>query len=236
MNTTQAPKQPHFHLSFDQVCDSALLSAERMAEVEAEIERRISIPQDSQGRPIETARLADLSPWPRHLYPRMDHEPIWEYMRREILAVVLTEAERKMLDKYGLSAAGRRKNCERWERATKIPGDQWKGFVTDGETYWCSVGVFRLEEYGGDDDPGRTWPIILWAAIPERVITGRDVADVFESQMCDRGWEDMDVNDLNGVEALQAALDAFVEANSTVVSYKPDYTRAIIVEPQPVTT
>ncbi len=225
-------KQPRFYLSLDQVRDSRLLSAERMTAVEAEIERRISTPRDEQGRPIESARLADLSPWPRMLYPRMDHDQNWLYIRREILAIVLTEEEREMLDKHAFDAATARKEREAFEKATKIPAADWKGWVFDGDRYHASYEDYadHCADMVGDEEMGfNDHTQILWAAQAEQVITDRDVADVFECQMSDRGWDDMETSDLNGVEELQAALDAFVKANETVVSYHPDYTKAIIV-------
>ena len=233
MTTTpeSLPKQPHFYLSLDQVRESGLLSPERMAAVEAEIERRISIPRDEQGRPIETARLADLSPWPRYLYPRMDHDPNWLYIRREIMAVVLTEQEREFLDKHALSAASARRNEAAFEKARKVLASEWDGWVTDGDNYWESVEAYMDANADRLLDDGEPYTHKhLWAAKPRQVIVGRDVTDVFESQMCDRGWDDMDVDDLNGVAELQKALDAFVEANRSVISYSVDYGVAVMLD------
>ncbi len=225
-------KQPSFYLSLDQVRDSGLLSAERMAEVEAEIERRISIPQDTQGRPIESARLADLSPWPRMLYSRMQHDENWLYIRREILAIVLTETEREMLNKHATGVIDDKREATAFAKAQKIKAADWAGGVFNGDTYHSSYDDFvsSCEDAVSDEEMGyNDHPAYLWAAKGQPVIAGHDVADVFECQMADRGWEDMDLHDLHGVEELQAALDAFTKANESVVAYHPDYSKAILV-------
>lgn len=234
--TTDTAPLPSFYLSLDQVRESQLLTPERMAAVEAEIESRISMPQDTEGRPIETARLADMSPWPRLLFARLDHEHHWEYMHRHLLAVVLTEEERKLLDRHALSAASSRRDKERFAKATKVSAADWKGWVTDGDDYYESVddyvdrwisgmGYSLPTELTVDD-----FPKYLWTAKPEQIIQATDVADVFENQMEDRGWEDCSVDDLEGVADLQAALDRFVAANAAIISHRMDYSTAILLD------
>ena len=44
-------------------------------------------------------------------------------------------------------------------------------------------------------------------------------------------WEDAAVDDLNGVDELQTAVDAFNEANKSVTVWMVDCSTAILVEP-----
>lgn len=225
---TDLTQRPRFYLSLDQVRESQLLTPARLAAVEAEIESRISIPQDPQGRPIENARLADHSPWPRMLYPRMDHESNWDYMRRELLAVVLTEGERQVLDRHALSAAQGKREIAAFAKATKIKDLDYEGGVYWGDTYYPSIDEF-YDNTIDDVDKGCP-PEYVWAARPQQVITSRmNVADITENEICDRGWEEMSVDDLEGVTELQAALDVFVAANAAIVSYQPDHKTAVLL-------
>jgi hypothetical protein len=45
-------------------------------------------------------------------------------------------------------------------------------------------------------------------------------------------WEDAELGDLNGVDELQAAIDAFNKANRPVVCWMVDYSTAILIEPR----
>ena len=233
--TADTPPPPSFYLSLDQVRDSGLLTPARLAAVEAEIERRISVPQDTEGRPIESARLADCSPWPRMLYTRLDHESGWNYMRRELLAIVLTEEERQFLDKHALSAASQRRDEAAFTKAVHVAAADWDGWVCDGDSYYENVEDY-LDRWVSDQEEGGPieavlvgLPRYLRAAIPESVIQELDVARVVERQLDERGWEDCSTDDLEGVADLQAALDRFVEANAAIISHRMDRKTAILL-------
>jgi hypothetical protein len=235
------PKLPSFYLSCEQVRDSSLLSPERWTELNAEIDRRISMPRDELGQVITSHRLADLSPYGRYLYPYMPHCPNWEYVRSQVLTAILTDDERKMLKDHAFEASCARKEEERFAKAEKILEENWMGGVFLGDTFYPSTEDFRdtwvcEHDFTPYDEPVEDkdrwveeFPQYLWAARPQRVIPELDVADVVEHYVCDRGWLDMDTDDLNGVEALQSALDAFTKANEEVLSYEVDCTKAILL-------
>lgn len=223
--------KPYCSYSIDQVRDSGLLSTARMEAITAEIESRISEPRTADGRPITSAKLATFPDGALMLYPRMDHDSEGDYIRRELLGSILTAAELKLVNDQchaGWTAAA---DAKRFEKATKL--DSWDGWVTDGSHYWSDVETYldeRGDELGGAEEQPST-PPYLWVAAPQQVITHLDVSDVTEHLVCDRGWENMGVDDLEGVKDLQAALDAFVKANETTISYTPDYSRAVLLEP-----
>ena len=188
MTTTANP--PLLYPDLDAIRDSGLLSPERVAELAAAVEARISIPQDTQGRPIESARLADMSPWPRLLYSRMQHEADWEYMRRSLLAVVLTADELELVNKHAHAFADRERDKKRFEAAAKVAAADWKGWVCDGDEYYESVDhlvehwadLVERGEMGYNDHPA-----YVWGALPVQIIQEFTVADAIESQIDDRG-------------------------------------------------
>ena len=141
MSTPSADKRPAFYLSFEQVRDSGLLSPERLAELTAEIDRRLTTPFDSKGNPIETARLADLSPYPSYLYLRADRNPEdpWGYPRREILSVILTDEERELLNTHAFDAQRVRREIELFNKARKVPEGEWGDGVFHGDDYYSST-------------------------------------------------------------------------------------------------
>lgn len=208
-----------------QVRESGLLTAERMAEVSREIDARISPCFDREGREIPQARLADCG---RHkgrlLFARFDYATAEEYMRREIMSGVLTDDELKLINDQCTGAHQAAQDAERFDKAEKV--EAWDGGAFWGDDYFSSMDELCDRIVSDGDD----WPKYVWAAEPRVVIDGLRVSDVVEHQMCDRGWEDMDMHDLHGVDELQAALDKFTEANKGVMSYEPNYKKAILMD------
>ncbi len=213
--------KPSCTYSLDQVRESGLIPAARMIEVVAEIESRIEKCYDAQKREIDNCALAVFPSGKRWIYPRMDHDPKGDFIRRELLGEVLTETELKLINDRCHVSWSENAEAKRFETATKL--DSWDGWVTNDDDYWESVEDYLDME--GDDDP----PEYLWVAEPQEVIPSLDVGDVVEHWISDRGWEEMETDDLNGVKELQAALDAFVEMNKGVVSYRPDYKRCVLL-------
>jgi hypothetical protein len=219
--------KPYCYHTPAEVRESGLLSG-RIDAIEAEIESRISEPRTADGKVITSAKLAAFPDGTLLLYPRMDHDPEGRYIRRELMAAVLTPDELKLVNDHCLSAQSAARDLARLEKATKL--DHWDGWVTDGDGFWDSVESY-LDEKGDEIETGaeEAVPLYLWVAVPQQVVPHLDVAGVVEHWIDDRGWEDCDLGAFEGVETLQAALDAFVQANAKVVSYSSDYTRAVML-------
>lgn len=210
------------HYTEQQVRESQLLSPERMTEVSAAIDARISSAYDADGREIPQAKVATLGPDGRLLFARLDGDSAVEYMRRTLLPHVLTDDELTLVNNHCSSAWKTSKEKSRFEKAEKVK--TWDSFVYHDDHYAASV-----EELLCRFDSEAEWPEYVWATEPTVVIPSLDVSDVVEHHVCERGWEDMDTDDLEGVAELQAALDRFVEANKGVCSYHPDYKKAVLL-------
>lgn len=221
--------KPYCQYSLDQIRQSGLFSQKRLAAIEAEVAARTQPCFDRDGKEITTAKMADLGEGGRYLYLRYDgnhHQE--EYMQKDILAVALTSDELKLVNDRCTEGWRQQVEAKRFEAATKL--DQWDGWVTDGDRYWDCVEAY-LDERGDeilDAGEGEIVPY-LWAAKPRQVIPSLDVSDVADHYIDNVGWEDMEISDLKGLPELQAALDAFVKANGNIVSYWPDYTKAIML-------
>ncbi len=215
--------KPYCTYNLDQVRESGLIPAARMEAIIADIESRISEPRTPDGRPITSAKLVTFPDGTMMLYHRMDHDPDGDYMRRELLAVVLTPEELKLVNDQCHNASSAAREAARFEKAEKL--DSWDGWVTDGDGYWDSV-----ESYLDERDEEDWTHSYLWVATPQQVIPDLDVDSVTEHHVTDRGHEDMTVDDLESVKELQAALDAFVAANALVVTYTMDTTRVVLLD------
>lgn len=226
------PKLPSFYLSLSQVRDSGLLTPERLSQIEEQIEDRLSMPYDDKGHPIGSARLADLSPYGRFLFVRMDHEVDegeWAYAKRQILCAVLTEEERKLLNANAFRATSRAREDAQFAAAKKVHETEWSSWVSYGDQCYPSTEDLH-EHLLCNDTPPEDYPTYCWGTRKQQVIGGLDVERVVEHSIEARGWEDMDLDDLNGVPELRAALEAFEEANTSVVSYTEDRSIAVLLE------
>lgn len=204
-----------------QVFSCGLLSDVRCAELKSLIDSSIEPCFDKDGHEIKNAVLANVG-GTKFLYLNTGQSYQTEFMRRDVLSSLLTNEEFKLISDHCLSAGAERLEAQRFEKAEKV--DKWDGYIYVGDQYYDSVEDF-LDQTEKDDTPD-----YVWCTKPTQIISGLTVDDVVENQICDRGWEDMGINDLNGVAELQAALNKFVQENEEVVSYYPDYTKALILK------
>lgn len=112
---------------------------------------------------------------------------------------------------------------DRFEKATKIAAAEYKGdkIFADDE-YYDEIEDY-LDAFEQSQEPEYVWacknigvPLASTESLYENLLEGM--------------WEDADVNDLNGIDELEAAVKAFNEANRAIRVYEPDYDVAILVE------
>ena len=222
-STTPATQTRYCHYTEEQVLNSGLLTPERCAEVKAAIDAAVEPVFDQGGAKLTCGAIATYGGI-RHLHINQD-DRMTTYMRKLILADVLTAEELEAVNRDCLKANAHKKDLERFEKAEK---------VTE-----CDEGVFYEDLYFATLDElfdhfkcqGGEPPKYVWAAQGEPVISSLSVAEVVESDVSDRGWEDMETSDLNGIDELQKALDQFVEANRTVKSFHANYAKAVLLNP-----
>jgi len=113
------------------------------------------------------------------------------------------------------------KEAERFEKATKIPEAEYAGeMVYCGDSYYESIEEAIDQFLEGQE------PEYVWACKNQR-IPRIDLEDV-TCNLLDNMWEDAEISDLNGVDELSAALDAFNEANKSINVWFPDYSTAVL--------
>jgi len=221
---TATAKEPFCQFHEDQIKESGLLSPERYAVVEAAVTARMLPCFYADGTQIPHAVVARTGATTGRIVAQPDENMV-SYLRRLILPAVLTASELDTINEYCLAASCERRDAERFEKAEKL--NSWDGGVFYGDEYHSSIEDLISNLATGDEDD--SFPKYVWAAEGRQVVDGLTVSDVTENAICNNGWEDMDSDDLNGGAELQAALDKFVEANASVISYQPDYTKAILL-------
>lgn len=213
-----------------QIHESGLLSLERLAAVEQEAASRVSRCFDAAGNEIANARIA-LIEGERTLFIIQSHDPEQDYMIRQILADVLTAAELESVNKHASRLMSAKQDAERLEKAQKLT--EYDGGLWYGETWYCDLETLLDRAEFGTAEERALWatPIHAYLSAPRQVIPHLDVSDVMEHWIDDRGWEDCEIDDFDGVAELQAALDQFVKTNESVVSHECDYGRVLLLEP-----
>lgn len=117
---------------------------------------------------------------------------------------------------------------DRFSKAEKLA--EWKGWVWDPEGRgWkldgFSESVEEFLEYLEDQE--QEIPEYVWACKPVQFVHG-ELADITD-KIIDNAYEDFDVNELDGLWELKAAIEKFNELNKDVVSYEPDYSKAVLL-------
>lgn len=126
--------------------------------------------------------------------------------------------------------------AERFEKAEKLGG--WDGWVYC-EGFGRQDGFFEsleaLYEHLQDNDEltAEHWPKYAYVCYPVSfaIIDFEHLMDQIQEN--DDAYEDFDPSKLTGCEELKAAINAFNEANKGVVSYHPDPSRVVLIEPPP---
>jgi hypothetical protein len=122
------------------------------------------------------------------------------------------------------------KEEERFEKATKVLAKDWTGEKCYYKhNYFETIDEF-LEWAENNFINESQYPKYIWNA-KNQGVDKADLGDLLE-RVVESMWDDADYNDLSGVDELQAAVDAFNEANESVKSYMVDFSTAILLEPQ----
>lgn len=110
---------------------------------------------------------------------------------------------------------------ERYTKAVKIAATEYTGpQVFFNDQYYPTV----EEAIDECDEP----PEYVWAAknVGLRKATINDLIE----RILEEAWEDAEPDDLNGLNELQIAVDAFNAANSEICVYMADYNEAIVLD------
>lgn len=120
------------------------------------------------------------------------------------------------------------KERERFAKAEKLT--TWDGWVflegTGREGFHENLQEFKDDCF--DDE--RPFPEYVWACKSEQFVKAD--FDGLMQHIEENGYEDFEANTLAGLDELKAALKAFEDANADVLSYAPDYTKAVLLNDQ----
>lgn len=119
-----------------------------------------------------------------------------------------------------------RQEQERFEKAEKLT--EWDGWVfCDG---WGESGYFESMETFMDDVEGSgpdCAPEYVWTCKPMAFVRV-DMRSIL-SQIEDDSYDGFDAETLNGIDDLEKAIGEFNERNKDVLSYEPDFTKAVLI-------
>lgn len=115
-----------------------------------------------------------------------------------------------------------KKEAERFEKATKISAADYKGEMVFLDDEYFNDVADAIDDYEEGQEPEYVWAC-------KDVGVPRATAENIYENLLENMWEDADASDLNGVVELEAAIEAFNEANKSTPVYYPDYSTAILV-------
>lgn len=117
--------------------------------------------------------------------------------------------------------------AKRFAKAEKITEADYKGEMVYLDDRYFSDVEDAIDSYLPGQEPEYVW------ACKDQGVPQANADSIYEN-LLDNMWEDADVDDLNGVDELKAAVKAFNEANRSITVFVPDYDTAILVEKRPV--
>lgn len=128
-----------------------------------------------------------------------------------------------------------KKELDRYEKAEKVT--TWDGWVFCDEGFGYQDGYFKsvssllgyITDHNADQDDPLLTPEYAWTC-QKRQFVSVDAEDIYERIENDESaYEDFERGSLNGTEELETALLAFAKANEDLVSYYPDYSKAVLL-------
>ncbi len=122
------------------------------------------------------------------------------------------------------------REAERLEKAEKVTDyDGWLYLEGPEEFFRDMDAVLDHLECDDDGEPREDWPEYAYCC-KEQPFEGPDPYDIYES-LTEELYGDAS-EDLQGCAEFEAACKAFTEANAGMVTYYPDYTRAVKIPPR----
>ena len=232
--STNLNPRPSLYYSFEYILESGLLSPERIEEISRELKKRIQPVILQDGTTVPNARIITIYGGERVFVPDVSGDFVFRYTERRVIEGILTDEELQIISKHCSQVRWRNLEKKNFEMAVKIKESDWKGGIFWGDSYYDSITDFH--DMVGDDELLESaeddMPIYLWAAKEKKVVCDSlDICNNFlEHIIEDLGWEDMSIDDLDGVEALKNAFEAFKKENEDKKTFEIDYSTAIVLD------
>ena len=157
-----------------------------------------------------------------HVYFAQALEDRPHVVQAMLLESFFSEEEIDALNKNASWELRAKREQEQFEKAEKVPEEEYSGPVSDDDNYWGSVEEYR-DQTEDEEEEIRDY---LWACEVKPTVL-LDWQKVREMTTEDETPEYFDGSDIKGLEELKAAVDAFNEKNKGWTTWQ--YTTKIAV-------
>ena len=173
----------------------------------------------ADGRELDNLVVHDVT---KRAYFRQGLKDWPHVIQQELLESFFSDKEIDALNKNASIELREKREAERFEKAEKVPEEEYGGPVSDGDNYWGSVEEYR--EFVEEDlcEVGD----YLWACEVKPTVF-LDWQKVREMTTDDETPEHFDGSEILGLDELRAAVDLFNEKNKRFESW--EYTTKIAV-------
>lgn len=143
-------------------------------------------------------------------------------VQKMLLESFFSDEEIASLNENASYELRQKRERESFEKAAKVPEDEYSGPVSDDDNYWGSVDEYR-EEREDEEEEVRDY---LWACEvkPTVLLSWRKVSELTTD---DEVPEDWDGSEIKGMDELKAAVEAFNKKNEGYTTWQ--YTTKIAV-------
>jgi hypothetical protein len=213
--------------TWEQIKESKILSPERELEIENLVNSRFDDVYDKNGvkfNNIKQYYLTQKGIKNYYVFP-VNREHFDGFYFREVMQEILTDNEIEKVNKYCLRLNSDREESEQFKKSKKINESEYNDYFFYNDQYYNDFGEFKEEIKDNENN----LPQYVWATKSRKILTPTTVNEIFENDIDNNGFEELDMDYFDGVKELQLALDKFVKINEDKVSYWPDYSTSIIL-------
>lgn len=208
------------YYSWDQIKESKLLAPERMIELEGLIKQRFEDLYDNKGNKINGVKsyyLIENGEKQSYLYNEQKTVYDYKYHEKIILTNILTEEEKELINKQCLRQLSQEREQKYFDKAKKLTIDQYQGKLNIGDNYFDS-----------DDIPEDLGAEYAWT-VSERPVFRVWAEDIIGNEVANNGYDELEIDDFQGIKELQESLDLFAKKNENIKSYEVNYNVCILL-------
>lgn len=209
----------NLYYSWSDIKKSSLLPPERINELEIQIQNHFEDVFDSSGKKLKGVKsyyLIEGGEKISYIFNEKTYQASQDYYIRCILAFLLTENELEIISKFCLQKLHSEMEEKYLKHAKTINISEYSG------RFYYNDKIFEdyeeLKEYL--DEIGQN-PEYVWAVRESTVFNVR-AEDIVENEIENNGYENLEIDDFEGVEELQKALDSFKELNKNIKAWERD--------------
>lgn len=209
----------NLYYSWPDIKKSGLLPPERIKELENQIQNHFEDVFDSSGKKLKGVKsyyLIEDGKKISYIFNEKTYKASEDYYIRQILSILLTEEELKIIQDFCSKKLQAEIDEKYLKQAKTINISEYSGQFYYNDKFFEDEE--ELKEYLAEIDQN---PEYVWA-VRESIVFNVRAEDIISNEIENNGYENLEIDDFDGVQELQKALDSFKELNKNIKAWERD--------------